>query len=149
MKFINAIFLVGALVGCGTQSKWVESCYADNPDSDKFFEELSKLKIDSYRKNGMTCISSDVTDRGTLEDIVSRVFGAPPPEGRHLAWPPKMWTYMDGRKTEINEARRIKERLEKEKIQVQFIRSSGHEFMVWKEKDHDCVNKIIDNKICE
>lgn len=87
--------------------------------------------------------------QNVLNEIDRKIFGSDIPEERNIKWPPEMWVYANGEKFKVNEADRILKRLKKENIEVKFLRVSGEEVMVWSEKDHQCVSKILENNNCE
>lgn len=150
MKLIIFVILVILVAGCGEiQSRLSKSCYADNPDMQKFLDELDKFEIKYTREKDMFCVASEGVNQDVLNELDRKFFGSDIPEERNIVWPPEMWVYANGEKIKVNEADRILKRLEKENIEVNFLRVSGEDVMVWSEKDHQCVNKILENKDCE
>lgn len=142
--------MVILVAGCEkTQPRWSKSCYADNPDIQKFLDELDKFEIKYTSEKDMFCVSSEGVDQNVLNEIDRKFFGSDIPEERNIKWPPEMWVYANEEKFKVNEADRILKRLKKENIEVKFLRVSGEEVMVWSEKDHQCVSKILENNNCE
>lgn len=71
------------------------------------------------------------------------------PEDYHVAWPIETWGFIDGKKIKVNSETRILRMLNEEKMEYEFVVYSGHKFLVWKDENDKCINKIINNQWCD